>query len=53
MAFLESALRREIVSREPEAFRRTYVPIGAVSNMGDSARDLVIWSYLSWSSNGN
>jgi hypothetical protein len=26
MAFLESALRRERVSREPEANRRAYVP---------------------------
>jgi len=30
MAFLESALRRERVSREPEAIRRTYVPISGL-----------------------
>jgi hypothetical protein len=42
MAFLESALRREIVSREPEAFRRTYVPIQCGLRYGRTRTRLIV-----------
>jgi hypothetical protein len=39
MALLESALRRESVSREPEANRPAYVPIASGLSMSGCARD--------------